>query len=163
MQQVSTIQQRSFDQIQQLLAMMMQAFGPAHARQIDLVRAELLRIHELDLELQELNLHITIDRHVRPEPSGSPARILEAAPLDRAPLRDPQSGVPGSWRDEPIPRRSGLGVSEAAINDPRASSPDASSASLDDGAGGRIWELEQERRGCWQRIMEILTPAAVQN
>lgn len=55
MQQFATMQQQLFDHTHQLLAVMAETFQSAHTRQMQLIREELQRVHELNRELHELS------------------------------------------------------------------------------------------------------------
>jgi hypothetical protein len=55
MQQFATMQQQLFDHTHQLLAVMAETFQSAHTRQMQLIREELQRVHELNRELTELS------------------------------------------------------------------------------------------------------------
>jgi uncharacterized membrane protein len=82
MQQFSTMQQQLFNHTQQLLAVMAQSFSAAHTKQLDLIREELLRVHEVNRELNELNHKLALARQAAPEPPPTPqARPAAAAPV----------------------------------------------------------------------------------
>ena len=169
MQQFSAMQQQLFDHTQQLLAAMSQAFSAAHTRQLELIRGELFRVHEVNRELQELNLELTISRQLHPQAADSPSRSKPALRSGDAPLREPRSGSPRFSRDEPRPPRSGRGHSDApglhstgrdvSELDPPTSQTDETDAGTDARLSDRIQELEQERANRWEKIMQILTPA----
>jgi hypothetical protein len=55
MQQFAVMQQQMFDHTYQLLAVVTEAFQTAHNRQLQLIREELMRVHELNRELYDLN------------------------------------------------------------------------------------------------------------
>jgi pSer/pThr/pTyr-binding forkhead associated (FHA) protein len=55
MQQFAVMQQQMFDHTYQLLAVVTEAFQTAHNRQLQLIREELMRVHELNRELHDLN------------------------------------------------------------------------------------------------------------
>jgi pSer/pThr/pTyr-binding forkhead associated (FHA) protein len=65
MQQFATMQQQLFDHTHQLMAVMAETFQSAHSRQLQLIRDELMRVHELNRELQDLNRN-----RVDPEVAG---------------------------------------------------------------------------------------------
>ena len=52
--QFSMMQQQMFDQFQQAMGMLVQMFGTMHREQMEVIREELDRLHELSRELQEL-------------------------------------------------------------------------------------------------------------
>jgi pSer/pThr/pTyr-binding forkhead associated (FHA) protein len=168
MQQFSTMQQQLFDHTQQLLAVMAQTFSAAHTRQLDLIRSELMRVHDVNRELQELNLELTLARQAQPNGAGAapsnsaPANldgaatketipeqpIFEVAPdaaSAAAPQRKPRRAKPGR-----PPRESG----------PVAEGGDKAGADMHGWLSGRINELEQERTTRWQKILQLLAPSA---
>jgi len=164
MEQFSAMQQQFYDHTQQLLAAMTQTFSAVHTRQLELIRAELFRVHEVNRQLQELNLELTISRQSQSEAVDSPPRSEPNQPIGHAPLREPRSGSSRFSRDEPRPPRSGRGRSgarslEARKIDPPTPQTGAGGAGTDDLLSDRIRELEQEQTDRWQKIMQILTPA----
>ena len=52
--QFSMMQQQMFDQFQQAMGMLVQMFGTMHREQMEVIREELDRLHQLSKELQEL-------------------------------------------------------------------------------------------------------------
>ena len=52
--QFGLMQQQMFDQFQQAMSMLVQMFGKMHRDQMDVIRAELDRLHELTEEFQSL-------------------------------------------------------------------------------------------------------------
>ena len=52
--QFSMMQQQMFDQFQQAMGMLLQMFGTMHREQMEVIREELDRLHQLSKELQEL-------------------------------------------------------------------------------------------------------------
>ncbi|MCY2967919.1 MAG: FHA domain-containing protein [Planctomycetota bacterium] len=54
MQHFQSMQQQFIDHTQQMMSMVVQAFSSAHNRQLDVIREELQRVHDLNRELQEL-------------------------------------------------------------------------------------------------------------
>ncbi len=52
--QFSLMQQQMFDQFQQAMGMLVQMFGTMHREQMEVIREELDRLHQLSKELQEL-------------------------------------------------------------------------------------------------------------
>lgn len=164
MEQFSAMQQQSFDHTQQLLAAMTQAFSEVHTRQLELIRGELFRVHEVNRQLQELNLELTISRQSQTAGTDARTRSEPNRQIGRAPLREPRSGSPRLSRDEPRPPRSGRGRSdgpglEARGIDPPTPQTGAASAGTEAFLSDRIRELQQEQTDRWQKIMQILTPA----
>ncbi len=91
MQQFSTMQQQLFDHTQQLLTVMAQTFSNAHNRQLDLIRDELYRVHEVNRELQELNLKLTLSEQDQKPAAASPV----AAPAFADPPVAADAGAAG--------------------------------------------------------------------
>ncbi|RPI88065.1 MAG: FHA domain-containing protein, partial [Planctomycetaceae bacterium] len=54
LQHFESMQQQYMNHTQQMMSMVVQAFSAAHSRQLDVIRDELQRVHELNRELQEL-------------------------------------------------------------------------------------------------------------
>lgn len=54
LEQMQRMQQQYLDHTTQMMSMVVQAFSSAHNRQLDVIRDELHRVHELNRELQEL-------------------------------------------------------------------------------------------------------------
>src|SRR5262249_44781182 len=73
-QQFSDMQQQNYEHTQQLLAAMSRAFSTAHSRQLELIRGELFRVHEVNCQLQQLNLELTICQQAPPGFAGSHLR-----------------------------------------------------------------------------------------
>jgi predicted component of type VI protein secretion system len=92
-QQFSSMQQQMFDHMQQTLTAMAQTMSAAHARKLDSIREELIRIQEVSGELQ--------DSLITAQP---------VAALDSSPLAAPRSGMgrPPSDALRPPIRGSGL-------------------------------------------------------
>lgn len=84
MQQFSSMQQQLFDHTQQLLSVMAQTFSSAHNRQLDLIRDELFRVHEVNRELQELNLKMTFSEQDPGSAAAPPAIEQAVAPPSAA-------------------------------------------------------------------------------
>jgi hypothetical protein len=120
MQQFAVMQQQMFDHTYQLLAVVTEAFQTAHNRQLQLIREELMRVHELNRELYDLNRQRgTVD--TAPEASivagSSPVpgidelkrRILGDGPAGNPPTLPAADAVPGNpaasdRAAEPTPR-----------------------------------------------------------
>ena len=172
MQQFSLMQQQLFNHTQNLLTVMAQSFSAAHAKQLDLIRDELLRVHEVNRELHELNLKLTVARQAIPAPAVAeapptqledpPAQFKETTPDKPAAPPDPAvSTPPGSGA--PRGRSTAPRGSKAARYRPaaRQAAPNDAAAGADMHAWlcGRINDLEHERTTRWQKILSILSPA----
>jgi len=121
--QFSLMQQQMFDQFQQAMGMLVQMFGTMHREQMDVIREELDRLHDLTRELQELKEELARApaRAAAPEPAASPsvspapnpAASAFAAAADRKPAE--ARPVPTLPPLEPAadPRRSPVAVGPA--------------------------------------------------
>jgi pSer/pThr/pTyr-binding forkhead associated (FHA) protein len=184
MQQFSTMQQQLFNHTQQLLAVMAQSFSAAHTKQLDLIREELLRVHEVNRELHELNHKLALARQSIPEapPAAAPVApdsaeppaaaaptpaVTESpavkdtlpeqstSPAEQAPAEPPR---PASSRPRQSPRAPKSARSRART--PQAPTADAAAgADMHAWLCGRINDLEHERTTRWQKILNILSPA----
>jgi pSer/pThr/pTyr-binding forkhead associated (FHA) protein len=133
-QQFSAMQQQMLNQMQQTLAAMTHTLNAAHARQLDLIRDELIRMQEVSGELQDLHGD-SVPLAAPCSGTGRPVSDALRAPIRGAGLGNPaETGIP-------------------APND--AGATDSRPRPLND----RIDELEQERATRWQKILQILTPA----
>ena len=177
MQQFSVMQQQMFDHTQQLLTAMAQTFSAAHSRQVELIRGELLRVHEVNRELQELNVKLTLTRQGQPASalaapaSEEPVVAAPAAEKDTVPDQPTMQldQTPGPQRpaapDRPTPetgRRKRKPV-EAAKTRSQPAKPVQTAGGAHAGHDvhawltGRISELEEERTSRWQKILQLLT------
>jgi hypothetical protein len=171
MQQFSVMQQQLFNHTQNLLAVMAQSFSAAHAKQLDLIRDELLRVHEVNRELHDLNLKLTVARMSTPGPEGSalpetpstsPAAVNETLPEQMMTPADPpatRAPRPAATRARPAAPRAPKSARHrgAAPQAPPADSP--AGADMHAWLCGRINDLEHERTTRWQKILSILSPA----
>ena len=129
--QFSMMQQQMFDQFQQAMGMLVQMFGKMHREQMEVIREELDRLHDLSRELQELKDELAKSSGASPSQSDLAAAPAAAAPIaacrrarhraaapaaeastDRRPVE-----VPAAWavarRPPPGPAR------HPAVSDPR--------------------------------------------
>lgn len=137
MAQFEQMQQQMFDQFNQMILSMAQAFGTAHREQMASVREELDQLREITRELQELQAR----RDAAPPPSSTPATTPAAngssADPEGPPLPSPE---PASGPAEPPPDHPGgePGVDvHAWINQ-------------------RINALQAEQQGRWQKLREMV-------
>jgi pSer/pThr/pTyr-binding forkhead associated (FHA) protein len=70
--QFGLMQQQMFDQFQQAMSMLVQMFGKMHQDQMDVIRAELDRLHELTEEFQSLKDELA--KRAQPQPVSSERR-----------------------------------------------------------------------------------------
>ena len=84
--QFGMMQQQMFDQFQQAMAMMIQMFGTMHRDQMEVIRAELDRLHELTDEFHALKNELAERTREKPElkvrePELSSASVDQSAAL----------------------------------------------------------------------------------
>ncbi|MSR60146.1 MAG: FHA domain-containing protein [Planctomycetaceae bacterium] len=72
MQQFAVMQQQMFDHTYQVLAVVTEAFQTAHNQQLQLIREELMRVHDLNRELSDLNRRQAAAGGASPTTAGSP-------------------------------------------------------------------------------------------
>ena len=91
--QFGLMQQQMFDQFQQAMAMMVQMFGTMHRDQMEVIRTELDRLHELTAELQSLKDELARRTQAQPEPiSGERAGNPAVFNRSESPRRDIPTG-----------------------------------------------------------------------
>jgi pSer/pThr/pTyr-binding forkhead associated (FHA) protein len=96
--QFGMMQQQMFDQFQQAMAMMIQMFGTMHRDQMEVIRAELDRLHELTDEFHALKNELAERTREKPEqkprePEPAAARFDRSAPLAQ---KNPATPMPPS-------------------------------------------------------------------
>jgi pSer/pThr/pTyr-binding forkhead associated (FHA) protein len=72
--QFGLMQQQMFDQFQQAMSMLVQMFGKMHRDQMDVIRAELDKLHELTEEFQSLKDELAKRTQAQPQPVSSEPR-----------------------------------------------------------------------------------------
>ena len=77
--QFGMMQQQMFDQFQQAMGMLVQMFGNMHREQMEVIREELDRLHDLSRELQELKDELA-KSSARPSPPTAEPAAAPAAP-----------------------------------------------------------------------------------
>jgi pSer/pThr/pTyr-binding forkhead associated (FHA) protein len=182
--QFSMMQQQMFDQFQQAMGMLVQMFSSMHREQMEVIREELDRLHELSRELQELKEELTKSpgRSAAASPSAGPAEapIAPSAVADRRPVGAPiasaaPAGPAGAAPVEAaapaaaprpviapsLPPRPPASVPVAPRPDqrlPGAAATGAPGAPQDAVAWihRRIAAIQQERETRWQKILKIL-------
>ncbi|HZW30931.1 MAG TPA: FHA domain-containing protein [Isosphaeraceae bacterium] len=182
--QFSLMQQQMFDQFQQAMSMLVRMFGTMHREQMDVIRDELDRLHQLTEELQALRSELANssrgptgpraggataaagpERRAAPNPSLAAVPPLAAAGR-REPTKDPSlppvaaaAGPPPSSKLPPSPRRDPPqdGSTTAAAGTPREPAPYEGEALL--WIHQRIAALQQERETSWQKILKLIPGA----
>ena len=173
--QFGQMQQQMFDQFRQSMLMMAQMFGTLDRDQMDLVRDELARLHQINQDLTVLQAELA----ARPPSAPRPAA---ATPLQRR-----TTPWPGSRPcSRPVPRGLPIPLTRRGQDPSRSTRPPQSTASngahaairrgstpterLSPAAhpGGpsddpirtlltqRIAALQQERQGHWQRVLSMM-------
>ena len=95
MSHFQTMQAQMLEHQQQMMAMVVQAFSSAHTRQLDVIREELQRVHDLNRELQELQARREGAELVGP--GGAPPRAPAPAPAGFPPVGFPPGMLPGMF------------------------------------------------------------------
>src|SRR5262249_23694777 len=130
------MQQQMFDQFQQAMGMLVQMFGTMHREQMEVIREELDRLHDLTRELQELKQELARS----PGPAAAPTvPVAEAGAARRpatAPADVPATGIPGPAAAGAAGQRRPMGPLTAPPPPPTAPRPDQSLPGA--GSPGRI-------------------------
>jgi pSer/pThr/pTyr-binding forkhead associated (FHA) protein len=173
--QFSMMQQQMFDQFQQAMGMLVQMFGTMHREQMEVIREELDRLHQLSKELQELKEELAkpsrqplttvgvLAAEVSPVvPPPTPTTV--AAPEPRATtatgFRTPIT--PGTGRTPPLstppvpprPDQSRPEPASAGMPGAQASAPPDRDAVA--WIHQRIMTIQSERETRWQKILKLL-------
>jgi pSer/pThr/pTyr-binding forkhead associated (FHA) protein len=171
--QFSLMQQQMFDQFQQAMGMLVQMFGTMHREQMDVIRAELDRLHDLTEELQALRSELANTSRRPASPSTGPTA---AARPDRRAASIPTLAAmppPGAARQRepakdpsPPPAAAAAPVGPSPFSPAQArivaqAEPAPAGPALGDGDAvmwihQRIAALQQERETRWQKILKIL-------
>ena len=164
--QFSMMQQQMFDQFQQAMGMLVQMFGTMHREQMEVIREELDRLHDLSRELQELKDELAKSSSRPAPPPGAPAAAPDPARSTEVPIPAPAAAAPG-------PRRP-IGPVTTPPPPPTAPRPDQPRPGLGSpgtaGAPGlagtdrdavawihqRIMTIQHERETRWQKIIKLL-------
>ena len=177
--QFGLMQQQMFDQFQQAMAMMVQMFGTMHRDQMEVIRTELDRLHELTEEFHALKQELTNRSQVQGETplsefsrdtinSDQPARISAETPPGPVASHNPEQWLstdPNCSPASPLlnsPAGS-LATEHLQKPDPR---PAAKSSDRHQTADSdrdtmvwlhqRIVALHHERESRWQKILKLL-------
>ncbi len=101
MQHFQSMQQQFIDHTQQMMSMVVQAFSSAHNRQLDVIREELQRVHDLNRELQELQARRS-DSVDASEPRESDVQNTDSAAAGVAPASPaPEPALPSTGEIPP--------------------------------------------------------------
>jgi hypothetical protein len=108
--QFGVMQQQMFDQFQQAMAMMIQMFGTMHRDQMEVIRAELDRLHELTEEFHALKNELA-ERTQEKAQQASRQSELDSAGLGRSAAMEPNSPSP-PWPSQSKPETQGSQVGQ---------------------------------------------------
>lgn len=97
MSHFQTMQAQMLEHQQQMMAMVVQAFSSAHSRQLDVIREELQRVHDLNRELQELQARREGSELVGSGGSTARAPAAGPAPAELPPFGFPPGMFPGMF------------------------------------------------------------------
>ncbi len=164
--QFSMMQQQMFDQFQQAMGMLVQMFSSMHREQMDVIREELDRLHDLTRELQELREELA-QSSARPAPAAAPARPIPTLPPRSQPVSPPKpaeipsaSVAPASApTSSPAARPGPTRPVVPPPTDPRPDQAAPGVASPQDAVAWihqRIAAIQQERETRWQKIVKLL-------
>jgi pSer/pThr/pTyr-binding forkhead associated (FHA) protein len=169
--QFGMMQQQMFDQFQQAMGMLVQMFGTMHREQMDVIREELDRLHDLTRELQELKEELARDPAraaapaVAPASSSTPASDPDRVPTAGAAVGAPTASATGARTrlgdaaippppSGPRPDQVRPGVAMAgATGDPEAADVPRDAVAW---IHQRIAAIQQERESRWQKIVKLL-------
>lgn len=183
--QFSIMQQQMFDQFQQAMGMLVQMFGTMHREQMDVIREELDRLHDLTRELQDLKEELARPPGRATEPAAAPAAAARSATVasfaDRARAEARPAPVlpPIGPAADPGPPSAAAGAfakaaataAEAPPLPPIGPRPDQARPGADPAGESepavtprdtvawihqRIAAIQQERESRWQKIVKLL-------
>ena len=117
--QFGLMQQQMFDQFQQAMAMMVQMFGKMHRDQMEVIRAELDRLHDLTEEFHALKTELAQRTQVQPSATAPFEPAIGRAEMGRLTATDPiaSSQSPAfekSCEKKPFQARESSGVQPAS-------------------------------------------------
>ena len=171
--QFSMMQQQMFDQFQQAMGMLVQMFGTMHREQMEVIREELDRLHQLSKELQDLKDELAKSSRQPVAPSGEAAAMASTSPPSPSPANvapsirtanAPIAGVraPGMPEPDRTPTSTPPMAPRLDRSRPAAAVPPASKATADADRDTvawlheRIMTIQSERETRWQKILKLL-------
>ncbi len=171
--QFSMMQQQMFDQFQQAMGMMLQMFGSMHREQMDVIREELDRLHDLTRELQELKDELaknprgsapTPAEAAAPAPAPAPAPAVTLPPPKpaAAPSPPPRPAAPAAQSPPPAAAAAAAPPPPSALRPDQPAEgglgPQAPAPGQDTVAWihQRIMTIQRERETRWQKILKLL-------
>ena len=183
--QFNMMQQQMFDQFQQAMGMLVQMFGTMHREQMEVIREELDRLHELSKELQELKEELAKPSRQSPQPvelgaAASPTvpptlppRVVSApeSPTTPSPTRwppiaasaGPTSPIPppslGSLLNQSTPQPAKPVAAGGHPSKPATPGVQPGAHPDHDAVAWihqRIMTIQSERETRWQKILKLL-------
>ena len=165
--QFSMMQQQMFDQFQQAMGMLVQMFGTMHREQMEVIREELDRLHQLSKELQDLKDELAKPSRQPVTPSSElaagvspvvppPSRATVSAPRLRTPI------TPAPGRTPPLPTAPLAPRPDQSRPEPASSGTPGAQASAHPDRDAvawihqRIMTIQSERETRWQKILKLL-------
>ncbi len=170
------MQQQMLDQFQQSMMMMMQMFGGMHQDQMGLLREEIAKLGELNVEMASIKAELaarpaTPPPSPQPPPQPQPGPAMNPSPnpwLAGGPYR-PGVSVPPPPRPS-VPRQSPpvapprldpfARATPTAPEESKAPAPEAEPTDLDPGVhdwlNARLTAITHEQQTRWQKIMGLI-------
>jgi pSer/pThr/pTyr-binding forkhead associated (FHA) protein len=132
--QFGLMQQQMFDQFQQAMAMMVQMFGTMHRDQMEVIRAELDRLHDLTEEFHALKNELAQRTQSQPGEKAPFGPAVGGIDLGKTALADPNASSPVPAFDRSIATEAASARAPSGIQQPsptsRVSAMPSSSGSL---------------------------------
>lgn len=91
--QFTAAQRDLFENTRQMMATMAETFNTAHQRQMDLIREELVRVHDLNRELQQLQRELLLRQQRKPGEFDDYASNGRPPDGPKSPLKDPAGAI----------------------------------------------------------------------
>jgi predicted component of type VI protein secretion system len=143
-QQFAYMQQQMFEQFQQSMTTMLQAFSAMHHDQMTLVRGELDQLRQLTERLNDLQVEL----------ARQPVADRNEAPT----VRLPTAQAPPRRNGKSLPERAAPRAQPAAAaRKPQQSAAGAAKPDVHAWLSEQIVTLQRERQSVWQRLMGTLT------
>lgn len=143
--QFNLIQQQMFGQFQQTMMMMAQMFGALHRDQAESVRVELERLRQLNQDLAVLQEQLVARTEARAARGPGDPAVPSAGRGARKP-------APPSVGRRPVDAPEAL----SPVSRPRDAAEAAAGNALHSQLNRRIAEIQNERQGRWQRLIDLM-------
>ena len=164
--QFGLMQQQMFDQFQQAMSMLVQMFGKMHRDQMDVIRAELDRLHELTEELQSLKDELGKRAQPQSQPvPGSKASSPLPSTFSARGNTPSEKARPSATSDRTPSQRNALPPAPGQHQSAGSRSqlgPGDSGVGADTDKDTIIWlhqrimSIQSERESRWQKILKFL-------